>query len=415
MLQARKCLDEITELYQSGPTDMGSDLLNQVVDLYFMTVDKHSAEDRDAFSDVMILLAFSGGGMVRARLAERMCREESAPLELLRRLACDDIITARPILQFSPCLRESDLISIIAQVDQDHMFAAAQRHNISIPVTDLLMQRGTEMVQVAMARNISAQFSPEGRKHLREVAQNCSDLHDALKLRRDMKRAPIIQLKQLADARFWQRMAVSLLMTEVQSVEAATEQLHAPDKDEPRIDPGISKQLSETEVQNVEAAAKALRAPDRDAARVEPAISEQPSEQAVNTDSGVMPSSNISEHELESAAKAGDAKKSVEYFSALAQLSQDMIRHCLFEAHVTALMVLCKAHKMAQGTFISLLLLRENHTGESTNDTVGLMRRYDGMKPETAQRVIRFSSKRPRDENEENEETRESDSQALAS
>ena len=380
MLQTRKCLDEINELYQSGPADMGPDLLDRVVDLYFVTVDQHTAEDTDAFGDVMTRMAFAGGGMARAKLAERMCREEIAPLELLRALACDDIITARPVLQFSPCLREGDLISILGQVDQDHMFATAQRVELPIPVTNLLMQLGTEMVLVAMARNTSARFSPEAKERLREVARSCADLHDALKLRCDMKRGHITRLKRLANPRFWQRMAVSLIMTEVQYAEAAAEQLLATDKQEPQVDPEIA---------------------------------EQPPEQEGNPYSDEMPGGIISENELESVAKAGDVEKTVEHFSTLVRLSQDMTRHCLFEAHITALLVLCKAHKLAQRTFTSLLLLREKHTGESTNDTVGLMRRYDGMTSETAQRVIRFSDKRQKADNAEKRKSDEP--QALAS
>ncbi len=41
-----------------------------------------------------------------------------------------------------------------------------------------------------------------------------------------------------------------------------------------------------------------------------------------------------------------------------------------------------------------MLQLRENHTGTPINDTVGLLRRYEGMMPDTAQRIIRFSDKR---------------------
>lgn len=179
-------------------------------------------------------------------------------------------------------------------------------------------------------------------------------------------------------------MAVSLLMTEVKYVEAATDELRALDDAEPQLDPEIAKQQSKQEN---------------------------------NADSGQMPSSVISEHELVKVAKAGEVEEAIGYFSTLTQLNKDMTRHCLFEAHITALMVLCKANGMAQGTFTALLLLRENHTGEPTDDTVGLMRRYDGMTRETAQRIIRFSDKRQKINNEENGEASDSEEpqQALAS
>lgn len=391
MLQTRKCLDELSELFQARPDEIGPDLLDRIVDLYFMTVDQHSANDTDAFGDVMTRIAYAGDAMARAKLAERMCREDLAPLELLRQLACDDIVIARPVLQFSPCLREGDLISIIEQVDQEHMFATAQRRMLSIPVTDLLIQRGEVMVHVAMARNTGAQFSPAGQKHLREVAQSCSELHDVLQLRRDMNQGSIIDLKRLAEARFWQQLA------------------------EARFWRGIAESLLMTEVKYAVAASDGSVAQNDEEPQLDPEVSEQPSEQADNTDSDEMPSGIISEFELATAAKAGDTEKTLEFFSTIVQLNQDMARHCLFEAHITALMVLCRANKLEQATFKVLLSLRENHTGEPTDDTVGLMRRYDGMTPETAQRIIRFSNKRQKIDNEDTDKGSEPDTQVLAS
>jgi uncharacterized membrane protein len=48
-----------------------------------------------------------------------------------------------------------------------------------------------------------------------------------------------------------------------------------------------------------------------------------------------------------------------------------------------------------------MVQLRESKTKEPNNDTAGLMRRYESMTPETAERIIRFSDKRQNAENEE--------------
>ena len=119
MRQTRKCLDEIDDLFQSRSAGNGSELIDRVVDLYFMTVDQQSVEDKDTFGDVMTRMAFAGDALTRARLAERVSRAGNAPKELLLRLACDEIIVARPVLQYSTCLRDGDLISIIGQVEED--------------------------------------------------------------------------------------------------------------------------------------------------------------------------------------------------------------------------------------------------------------------------------------------------------
>ncbi len=361
MLQTRKCLDEIADLFESGPTNKSQQLLDRVVDLYFLTVDQQSTEDRDTFGDVLTRMVFDVDGLTRARLAERMSKEKNVPLELLRRLACDEIIVARPILETSPCLREGDIIAIVEQVSEEHMIAIAHRHELMIPVTDLLVERGTELVHIAMARNMGAQFSTQALVYLVDAAQSCSDIRLALDLRRDLTPSLITRLKRLAEAQFWQRMAVFLLMTEVEYVDAVAEKPTAPVNRQRRDDP-ISAEPSS-----------------------------QSSDDAVDSNPDDVIRSIVSEQELVGAAKAGEIETTLEYFSVITRLNQPMIKHCLFEAHITALMVLCKANKLARGTFSALLLLRENHTGQATDDTVGLMRRYDGMTPETALRIIRFS------------------------
>ena len=93
------------------------------------------------------------------------------------------------------------------------------------------------------------------------------------------------------------------------------------------------------------------------------------------------------------AARAGQVVETIEILSTITRLDKAMVEHCLFQAHLPALMVLCKAHKLAASTFTSLLQMRENHTEAPINDTIGLIRRYEAMTPDTAQRVIRFADK----------------------
>ncbi|HDO52794.1 MAG TPA: DUF2336 domain-containing protein, partial [Rhizobiales bacterium] len=274
---------------------------------------------------------------------------------------CDEIIVVRPVLQYSPCLRDGALMSIIGQVEEDHLIATAHRRNLTPPVTDLLMERGGEQVLATMAGNMGAQFSPEGLTRLTEVAQKSSEMQFALSLRPDLAPSPLTRLKRLAEAGFWQGVAESFLMTEENRV------ADKPGKPKP----------------------PAPRAIPRD-----PDPSGQPAEdpdETVPADRQVTPTD---EKALFDAARAGNIEETLEHFSKITQLNETMLEHCLFEAHIPALMVLCKAHGLAPGTFTALLQLKESHTRQPSNDTAGLMRRYDGMTRETAQRIIRFSDKR---------------------
>ena len=84
-------------------------LLERVADLFFLTVDQQSAEDRSAFGDIMERMAIDADTLTRARFSERMSKAEFAPTDLIRGLARDEICVSRPVLQYSPFLCEGDL------------------------------------------------------------------------------------------------------------------------------------------------------------------------------------------------------------------------------------------------------------------------------------------------------------------
>ncbi len=369
MVETRECLDEIVDLFESRSGESDPELIDRVVDLYFMTVERQSAEDQDTFGNVMTRMAFAGDAITRARLSERISTAVRIPRELLQRLACDEIAVARPVLQYSPCLREGDLMLIIGQAEEDHLIATAHRRKLTVPVTDLLMERGGEQVLTTLASNTGAQISPEGLKHLTELAQSCSEMQELLDLRHDLSPTTLTRLKRLAEAGFWQDIAVSFLMTEEESREDEPGKAKSPVTGDNPDDPESSGQSGEN--------------PDK----IDPTVRE------------TVPSD---EKALLNAARAGEIEETLKYFSKITLLSETMLEHLLFEAHIPALMVLCKAHALLTGTFTALLQLKESHTGQPSSDTAGLMRRYDGMTRETAQRIIRFSDKRRRLDEAEN-------------
>lgn len=352
---ARECLDEIVSIYQDGSQENASQLLQKVADLYFLTLEQQSAAERDSFGDVMIRMAQSAGARERAQLAERIARTSPIPIELLRHLAQDEIFIARPILQYSPCLREGDLVAITSEVGQAHLSATAHRNDLTIPVTDILVSRGEPEVHMALAQNVSANLSEESVSRLFRAAESHVDLLDVLNARRDTAPNPIRKLRRLADAEFWHRMAETLLMSE----EIVDEKL----------------------------------APQRAAEESEDEAASEPEPAKAPAVDIFRQTSASKEKALVEAARAGQVVETIETLASITRLDKAMVEHCMFQAHLPALMVLCKAHKLAASTFNSLLQMRENHTETPINDTIGLIRRYEAMTPDTAQRVIRFADK----------------------
>ncbi len=370
MVRAREYLEEIADLCDAASQEKGAQLLDKVTDLYFVTAEQHTAADREAFGEIIERMAFSADPMARARLAERIATADPAPIDLLHRLARDEIGVARPVLQYSPCLREGDLVSITSEVNQEHLVATAHRRDLTPPVTDVLVQRGEEPVLHAVIRNASAALSRGSIALLKHVAENNETLRKALRLRRDVTKNPIDRLKQFAATDFWQQVTQSLLMSEDESndSEAPTPQ------DEVNDDPEENQ-------------------PADIAQQPEPDKEEQPPQ---------LQGAAL-EKMLVDTAKAKETEKAVAALAQIADLDEQMTSHCLFEAHISALMVLCKANRLASSAFTSLLQLRETETGQPVNDVVGLMRRYEGMTPDTAQKIMRFSQKSRANDEDENQ------------
>ena len=71
------------------------------------------------------------------------------------------------------------------------------------------------------------------------------------------------------------------------------------------------------------------------------------------------------------------------------KLIKKLFEHCLLQAEIPALAVLCKSNDFERATFAALLKLRDNHHQGTTN-FVDSIQRYESLDLATAQRVMRF-------------------------
>ena len=236
--------------------------------------------------------------------------------------------------------------------------ATAHRAELTEPVTDIIVERGDLNVLKVIISNTGAKFSAESRHRLSKTPELQKELQQVMKARRDLAPSPFARLKRLTEAEFWQQISEAALMTDVEPDDLQSEIETPADEENP------DEQASKEPEKNPD---KELR---------------------------IAPTNPASEKALVNAAKSGKVVETVQFFAKITHLDEVMIEHCIFKAHVPALIVLCKAHSLSPSTFTTMLQLRENHTGTPINDTVGLLRRYEGMMPDTAQRIIRFSDKR---------------------
>jgi Uncharacterised protein conserved in bacteria (DUF2336) len=135
-------------------------MLHQITDLFLVNAGHYSADQLDAYDDVLKLLISKVDVAARAALARRLAPVEHAPTDTIRSLALDaEIGVAEPILAQSNALTDDTLIDCIATGGQKHLLAIATRNSLSETVSDHLVIKGDNNVLGAVVNNPGASIS----------------------------------------------------------------------------------------------------------------------------------------------------------------------------------------------------------------------------------------------------------------
>lgn len=115
--------------------------------------------ERELAADVLVGLLRTASLELRERCAARLALLAEAPKALLRYLARDTITVARPLLEASPALDESDLVATIRSGLRAHWLAIASRRQVPELVAEALVRTCDAEVVEAVLRNPGARFS----------------------------------------------------------------------------------------------------------------------------------------------------------------------------------------------------------------------------------------------------------------
>ncbi|WP_048708932.1 DUF2336 domain-containing protein [Microvirga massiliensis] len=181
--------------------------LHRVTGLLLGDIDVLTDEQIDIFDVVLVRLTRAIEARARAELARRLAPIPRAPIELVRTLVHDEIDVARPLLELSQRLTDSDLIGVAISKGAEHMRVIAGRHRLSAPVSDVLATRGDLPVLQTLAANRTARISPRGAAILIEQAFGDGDLRGLLAQRADLPGAQVLRLFDLAHAGAWRNLA----------------------------------------------------------------------------------------------------------------------------------------------------------------------------------------------------------------
>ncbi|MCC5996967.1 MAG: DUF2336 domain-containing protein [Oceanicaulis sp.] len=121
----------------------------------------------------------------RARAAARLARCDWAPRDAVRMLAFEPLEIARPVLERSLVLEESDLIAL-AGLSHDHRMALIARIHLSAPVTAAMARHRERDCLMALASHEGALLSEASAGDFAAVARAHENLQQALAGRGDL-------------------------------------------------------------------------------------------------------------------------------------------------------------------------------------------------------------------------------------
>ncbi len=143
-------------------------------------IELQAAENR--LLEALQLLARDQAAQVRRILSETLKDTRSIPESVIKRLAHDsDDLVALPLLEFSPLLDDSDLISIIqGNCGSKRLCAISRRNALGADVSDAIVARNHEPAITELLENQSAQIRENTLDALVDRATKVADWHAPL-------------------------------------------------------------------------------------------------------------------------------------------------------------------------------------------------------------------------------------------
>lgn len=132
---------------------------------------------------------------VRETLAEHVKDNENIPRDIVLHLAQDVEPVAIPVLEVSKVLSDADLVSIVeASHDIGKLLAISQRENVSVRVSDALVETNYTQVLTSLLGNKGAEISAQG---LNKIAAECADQGGVMQALIDHPNLPVTVVERV--------------------------------------------------------------------------------------------------------------------------------------------------------------------------------------------------------------------------
>jgi uncharacterized protein (DUF2336 family) len=352
MSAAFSLIPELEEVIQHGSRHKRVETLRRITALFLDGASRYSDAHVDLFDDVFGRLIEEIETKARAELSDRLAPVANAPVKLLRTLAHDDdIAVAGPVLELAPRLPEADLIELAKTKSQAHLRAICARRALGEAVTDVLVRRGDREVARSVAENRGARISETGFFRLVQRAESDGILAEKVGLRPDIPPPMFRELLTKATAIVHKRLLASAtpeLKAEIRRVlEKVSDEVGA------RVGP-----------RDYRAAQRVVLSLHRAGGMNEAAL----------------------------AAFAGDGKyeETVVALAALSKVPMNVADRLMASERPDPVLILCKAAGMSWPTVKSVITVRPDGKGPSSQGVDSAFANYGRLSASTAQRVVRF-------------------------
>jgi uncharacterized protein (DUF2336 family) len=330
-----------------------AEILRKVTDLFVLGSGTFSEDQVELFDNVMGKLLENIERVARARFGSRIARLSDAPPNVVRVLASDAAIeVAGPILRHCERLDQDALIENAKTQSQGHLLAISGRKVLVEAVTDVLVERGNQIVLSSTARNGGAQFSDFGISTLVRKASDDGDLALCVWSRPDIPRQDLLKLF-------------------VDASEAVKSQLI-------EADPRRAKLIKSMVAKATDEIQTKARAGSNDFA------------QALSYVSALHAAGKLDEAQLLTFTGDGSFDKAAAALSLMCDLPIGLVERAFVQNQTEQILVLARAINISWATTETLLLLQAGANGSSRQHLDQCFTSFSRLQPKTAQTALQF-------------------------
>lgn len=346
-------IDQLEEVLTSKDVSRRAEILKKVTDLFVLGSGKFSEDQLELFDTVMGKLLENIERAARAQFGSRLATLPDAPRKVIRTLASDVAIeVAGPVLKHSERLDQDVLVENAKTQSQNHLLAISGRKVLAEAVTDVLVERGNQLVVSSTAKNSGARFSDFGFSTLVGKACDDGDLALCVWSRPDIPRQNLVKL--FADA-----------------------------------SEAVKHQLVEADPRRAELI-KAMVARATDEIQTKARAGSSDFTQAFAYVQALHAAGKLGEAQLLEFTSEGNFDKVVAALSLMCDLPIGLVERAFVQNQTEQILVLARAIEISWVTTVTLLLMHAGVNGSSRHQLDLCFANFSRLQPKTAKTALQF-------------------------